>query len=671
MFSSSTTADRRARVVIVALSAGAWLLARGLFALWPDLFVPWDAKASDRLFVLRSNARCAAKPCDTTVTHVDLTYKMLRAMPDNRVTRADYARVVSSLAEMGVAAQLFDFVFASKTTEEDDDALGRAAAAAGHVYFGSVFQRSPTGAAPPDEADAAGSSATWAITVDGTSADSLPIASDPISTIPELADRARGTGFLNLEADRDGVFRRAPLLMRYGSAYTPSMALRVACDYLDVKPQDVVLTPGRALRLRNAQYPGEPTRRDVVLPLDGDNNLRLNFVGPWEAFEHVGFRDVWRAGRDPVGMEILKEAHARRIALVADISTGATDVGPVPVDSRYPLVGVHATVLQNILKRSFVREATVREMLAIEGSILAILALAAMRFGSRGIGVTAAVLAAGYIGATVAMFWYLQLIPNIVRPMLALGAGTFGIIIYRFVQEENARAVLRESFSAYFPPAVVDRIVRNPRLILASGHRKELTILFSDIKGFTTRCQTMSPDEVRTFLNDYFGEMVEIVFQHGGTVDKFIGDGLMVFFGDPDEDSEHAVRGVECARAMQVAVKRLSARVEKEGRPPFAIRVGVNTGVVSVGNMGSARRLSYTVLGADVNLAQRLESNAPVGGILIAARTAELIRGRIPTVEHGAIAIKGLGEAVATFVVPVEAADATSQRPGLKAGPHG
>ena len=238
--------------------------------------------------------------------------------------------------------------------------------------------------------------------------------------------------------------------------------------------------------------------------------------------------------------------------------------------------------------------------------------------------------------------------------MLALGIGTFGIMLYRFVQEEKARAVLRESFAAYFPPGVVDRIVRNPEMILACGQRKELTILFSDIKGFTTRCQGMSPDEIRIFLNEYFGDMVEIAFQHGGTVDKFIGDGLMVFFGDPDDQSDHAVRGVECALAMQRAVRSLSDKLEKAGGCAFAIRVGINTGIVSVGNMGSMRRLSYTVLGADVNLAQRLESNAPVGGILIAHRTAELIRGRIPTVERGTIDIKGLEVAVAVYEVPVE-----------------
>ena len=657
MSSSSITADRRSRIIILALAAGAWLLAHGLFALWPDLFIPWDAKASDRLFVLRSNARCATRPCDASVLHVDLTYTMLRAMPDGRVTRYDFARALSGLAEAGITPQVFDFVFAAKTSDEDDAALASAAAASGKTYFGSVFHLSPAGVAPPGPVEQDVPVATWTVTVEGAP-DSLATASNPITTIPELAAGARGTAFLNLEADGDGIFRRVPLLLRYGNSYVPSMALRVACDYLDVKPQDVVLTPRRTLRLRNAQYPGESARRDVVLPLDRHNNLRVNFIGPWEAFEHVGFRDVWRAARDPVGLELLKQTYAGRIAIVADISTGATDVGPVPVDARFPLAGVHATVLQNILKRSFVRETRLWEMLAIEGLLLGVLALAAMRFGSRGIAVAALGLGAGYLAAVAGMFWYLQLIPNIVRPMLALGVATFGIMLYRFVQEENARAVLRESFAAYFPPGVVDRIVRNPEMILATGQRKELTILFSDIKGFTTRCQGMSPDEIRTFLNDYFGDMVEIAFQYGGTVDKFIGDGLMVFFGDPDDQSDHAVRGVECARTMQLAVRELSDKLERTGGSPFAIRVGINTGIVSVGNMGSMRRLSYTVLGADVNLAQRLESNAPVGGILIAQRTAELIEDRIPTIARGTIAIKGLGDQVPVFEVPVEPAAA-------------
>ena len=156
MFSSSITADHRTRAVVLALAAGAWLIARGLFALWPDLFVPWDAKASDRLFVLRTGARCAVTPCDTTVTHVDLTYSMLRAMPEGRVTRFDYGRVVSGLAAAGVTAQVFDFVFASKTSSEDDDALSRAASSpSGPTSSFRGTPRRPTGCSSSAPAPAA------------------------------------------------------------------------------------------------------------------------------------------------------------------------------------------------------------------------------------------------------------------------------------------------------------------------------------------------------------------------------------------------------------------------------------------------------------------------------------------------------------------------------------
>ena len=640
--------------MIVALTAGAWLIARSMFALWPDLFIPWDARVSDRLFVLRDRVRCAATPCDSTVAHVDLTYSMLRAMPQGRVTRSDYARVVTSLATAGFAAQVFDFVFASKTTDEDDGALAHAAAAAGAVYFGSVFHLSPAG---PAQAQATGDddrTGTWNVEVEGTSLESLPVADDPIPTIAELTTSARGTGFLNLQADRDGVFRRVPLLLRYRGAFVPSIAVQVACDYLGVSPHDVVVTPGRRIRLRHARYPGESDARDVVIPLDSLNNLRVNFIGPWEAFEHVGFRDVWRAARDPVGMEIIRQTQPGRIAIIADLSTGATDVGPVPVDSRYPLAGVHATVLHNILNRAFVREATGAEMFAVEWTLLVILTIASLQLRSRGIAVSSAAVVAGYLAATFAMFWYVHLILNVVRPMLALGICTFAIVVYRFVREENARAILRQSFAAYFPPTVIDRIVRNPELVTSSGQRKELTILFSDIKGFTTRCQTMTPDEIRSFLNEYFGAMVDIAFDHGATVDKFIGDGLMVFFGDPDDQPDHAIRAVRCAMTMQTAARRLSETMEREGQRGFAIRIGINTGIVTVGNMGSGRRLSYTVLGGHVNLAQRLESNAPVGGILIASRTADLIYDRIPIVARGTISIKGLDDPVPVFEVTLQ-----------------
>ena len=164
----------------------------------------------------------------------------------------------------------------------------------------------------------------------------------------------------------------------------------------------------------------------------------------------------------------------------------------------------------------------------------------------------------------------------------------------------------------------------------------------------------MTPEHIQRSLNEYFGAMTDIVFRYQGTVDKFIGDGLMVFFGDPDPQPDHALRCVQAAIEMQTRVRELKAKWETEGGLPIQIRIGINTGTVAVGNMGSARRLSYTVLGSAVNLAQRLEANAPVGGILISRHTYELVKDQVRTRPLGQIQVKGLTEFIDVYEMLVD-----------------
>jgi class 3 adenylate cyclase len=161
----------------------------------------------------------------------------------------------------------------------------------------------------------------------------------------------------------------------------------------------------------------------------------------------------------------------------------------------------------------------------------------------------------------------------------------------------------------------------------------------------------MEPELIQRLLNEYFGAMVDIVFKYQGTVDKFIGDGLMVFFGDPEPQPDHALRCVRAAIDMQKKVRELHAEWEKRGYMPLQIRIGINTSTVAVGNMGSARRLSYTLLGAGVNLAQRFEANAPVGGIMVAQRTYDLVKGHVSTRPLGKIQVKGLEEFINAYEV--------------------
>jgi adenylate cyclase len=186
--------------------------------------------------------------------------------------------------------------------------------------------------------------------------------------------------------------------------------------------------------------------------------------------------------------------------------------------------------------------------------------------------------------------------------------------------------------------------------------------MFTDIKSFTTYSASLSPDEIRKLLNEYFEAMVEILFKHEGTVDKFIGDGLMVFFGDPEPQSDHALRCVRAAIEMQYKCRELKGKWEREKKFPLMIRIGINTGPVVVGNMGSARRLSYTALGADVNLAQRLESNAPTEGILIAESTYELVKDSIKTHPAQSIYVKGLDKPINVYAIQLEE-ETDAQRP--------
>jgi adenylate cyclase len=231
--------------------------------------------------------------------------------------------------------------------------------------------------------------------------------------------------------------------------------------------------------------------------------------------------------------------------------------------------------------------------------------------------------------------------------------AVFGVLVYRFINEEREKEATRRSFESYLPPSVVKRQLAHPESIF-EVQKKELTIMFTDIKSFTTYSSTMAPDQIQNFLAEYFDAMVQIVFKYEGTVDKYIGDGLMVFFGAPEPQTDHAVRCANAAIEMQKKCRELKEKWVREGLFPIMIRIGINTGEVVVGNMGTRKKLAYTVLGSDVNLANRLESNAPVEGIMISRRTYELIKDEIPTLPHEPVLVKGLDTPIEVYTIPVE-----------------
>jgi adenylate cyclase len=648
-----TTAESRRRILGAGLVVGSFALAQLGALVLPGLFGSLEGRSLDGLFALRWELPAFRSPPDDRIVHVVASDDTLVAMGSPYPTRRWYADAVRTLHAADVAVQVLDYIFVAATDPAEDAALIDAVARAGNVHLGmAVRPHGAGGTAAPWEAPAAADDA-WADVHVEEDAELLS-GERAITTFPALAAASAGLGALNVLPDGDGVFRRIPLLLRFRGRVQPSIGLRVACAFLGVPPDRVRVEPGRSITLRGARWPGLAGTRDVRIPIDREARMIVSYPGPWGTLRQIDLFDVLRVKGDAFGRDLLREDLQGTIVVLFDGYSGAGDVGAVPLDRDYPRAGIHASVIHSILNESFLREASRPARVALEVAVLAIALALTLQRASRwfSFGVPALMLALALLAA--GAFLLDGLIVPVARPLLFCGLAFSTVVVARYLWEERDRLVLRTTFDAYFPPRVVQRIVDDPASLTTAGQSKEVTILFSDIRNFTWHTAAMDPRDVQATLNVYFQEMTEIVFRHEGTIDKFIGDGLMVFFGDPEPQPDHALRAVRAAIEMQQRVREMGRAGVWKGSFPVRIRIGIHTGSVVVGNMGSQRRLSYTVIGAPVNLASRLEGHAPVGGIVLSAATRERVKQEVPTRRGGFAQAKGFQDPVEVFEVILE-----------------
>ncbi|HVN48016.1 MAG TPA: adenylate/guanylate cyclase domain-containing protein [Bacteroidota bacterium] len=634
------------------ISVSALALGHFLFWLLPGIFQTWNGQAADQMFVLRSHYFPSRIPYDSTIIHVCETDSTKLVLTSSYTTRKPYAQIIRNLGDLKAAMQVWDYIFRDPLSSDEDSTLIESSNHANNVYFGAELNVQDDVHKQRMLQNEYLSKTKWHVQVAGDIS-RMYVGANPISTFAALASSSRGVGYLNVKFDRDGIFRRAPLLIRYEDGFYPSFPFHAICDYLHVPPEHITVCPGKNITLQGAYRPGQPPH-DIRIPVDEHCNLIVNFVGPWDRMLHYTMLQLYHVSDDRDAMEFdWQPQFEGKIVVVNETSTGASDIQSVPTESWYPLGGLHANVMNTILTENFLHEINPWAMVGIELVLLTFIVFFTIKFSSRGMWIGAIALLVSYVLIALAVFLYGNLIINIVRPIVICTAAVFGVLAYRFINEEREKESLRQSFESYLPPSVVKRQLAHPETVL-EVQKKELTILFSDIKSFTTYSSTMTPDQIQKFLAEYFEAMVNIVFKYEGTVDKYIGDGLMVFFGAPEPQPDHAVRCVRAAIEMQKKCRELKEKWVREGLFPLRIRIGVNTGEVVVGNMGTPKKLSYTVLGSDVNLANRLESNAPVEGIMISRRTYELIKDHIPTLPHEKILVKGLDTPIEVFTVPVD-----------------
>ena len=487
--------------------------------------------------------------------------------------------------------------------------------------------------------------------------------------VPALLRAASGTGFINALPDADGELRSTLLVTGYDGAVYESFALSLWRQWHHVSALRPVIRrgeaggPARLTGLQLTSADGEPLR---ALRVDPRGAVTL----PYRAALHPGaspgtgrFRYISAA--DVLAHRVGARELAGRVVLLGSSAPGLADLRATPVHRALPGIEVHAQLMAGLEDNDL----SVRPDWSPGFELLLLaLVLAAVTMAVRRLAGPVAVLALLLILALLLLcdLWALTgrgwAIP-IAAPLAAgLLLGVLGIVA-NYLREWHSRRSLAQLFGHYLPPERVRAMASDPARFLdvaSSAENRELTVLFCDLRGFTPMSEKMAPDRLRELLNLYFLRMSQIIHGHGGTLDKFIGDAVMAFWGAPQSDEQHAAHAVQAAMAMIAAVGPLNAELAERGLPSLAPCIGLATGVVCVGDLGSALRRSYTAVGDGVNLAARIEGATRTYDVpLLVADTTRAAAGQLPGcewVEVDEVAVKGRSQLV-TLYVPLPVAD--------------
>ncbi len=642
---------QRARFILLAglFTFGIFLLLAWFFG---DILWEWEQKTVDYRFRLRGPI-----PIHPAIVHIDIDDESLKALGPWPWKRSLHGELVRRLNEAGVGAQVFDIIFSGEKEQKDDAALVAAVQKAGTVYLPVGFELRPFSGlgliGHEQTTETADALEGFHFSVGQVTGNPEPFyAGRVLAPLPALVQSAKGVGHITATPDSDGVFRRVPLVVSDRGRLIPSLGLAALIGYLDVDPKNIEIEFGRAITLRDVRLPGTTNRTTVTIPINRRGEMVINYAGRWdETFPHYSAAHILKARPDE--LSVFKTELNRRLCIISLIASGMTDVGPVPLETSFPLNGLHSNILNTILTQRFLYELSPGTQILILVILTALFLSAAPYLKPAVYVLIGFLLMAGY---TVGAYWLFKeggILLNLVSPWLSSSFVVLSVLLSRYRLEERERGQLRSAFELYLSPQILNQALGRPEGLSLGGKRKELTVLFSDIAGFSTLSEKLEPEETQALLNDYFEEMTQIVFRHGGTIDKFIGDGLMVLWGDPLPGEDHALQAVNCAVEMQKRMKELQVDWRRQGRNTFEIRIGVNTGWMTVGNMGSKQRMSYTVIGKQVNLAQRLEVSTEPSTVLISERTYGLIKDRIAAEDAGEITVKGFNQPVRVYTVKV------------------
>ncbi len=589
-FNELMTRDTRLKLPILASAIGLSLAALSFSASWQLL----ERKGFDLLSVVTA-PRASTLPItivgidEPSFAEIGLRWPWPRSV---------HAKLIDKLTEAGAAVIAFDVILSEASEPEQDKALADAIKNSGRVVLASDLVYQETNYVRQ-----------W-------------IRVDPLN---QFGQAGAGSGLAGMTLDGDMVIRRLP---DNGDAFWRAILARF-----------------------NQVLPG--MLPEIRAPADG----LIRYLGPDHTYPYVSYYQALNAEA-----ALPKDFFRDQIVLIGRDIKASPDAGSAQADSfatpflpftgwLMPGVEIHATVLENVVAGLVLREAP-------RGAALGLLAAAILcaAFGMRAWRpLLSALLGVMLMAGIAALAWGLFRYQNLWLPsgsalcaVVLMYVGQGGIA---FINEQHRKLQIRRAFEHYVPPLVVAEMVAHPERLILGGVRREVTLLFTDLKGFTVISEQMKPEDVSQLLNRHLTEMTEIILRHNGTVTKFIGDAVMAFWGAPLDDPQQALHACRAAQEMQAAMAIMRKRLAEEGLPALHMRIGIHSGIAIVGNMGSTRRFEYSAIGDTVNLAARLEGVNKLYGTeaIISGTTAAQLPPDFPLRRVDKVRVKGKNEPVEIF----------------------
>ncbi|MCX5851091.1 MAG: adenylate/guanylate cyclase domain-containing protein [Deltaproteobacteria bacterium] len=554
--------------------------------------------------------------------------------------RQMYAPIVRFATRAGAKAVVFDILYTEPSSYgvEDDDLLAEALRDNGHVYLPVFLSGEARGEEP------------WEREIITKTA--LPLAKDDqcatpgnnsmIPPVRALSEAARGFGNVKTFPDTDGIFRRIPPAFCYRSDWIPAIGLAA---------------------FRDAEGGGTVSfRKDgmviggLTVPLDGQRTFLLTYYDPdreyqrYSAYNVISSALALEEGRKPL---YAPESFKDKIVFIGFTAPGLFDMKSTPVSSIYPGVSIHATLVANLLQKDFRTRISPPAVFSLSAAVAVFTGITVMLAGGYGTLLLTVLCYTGGLLAFILFAFHRNLWVDAILLLASLGFAFAFTAAFSYATEGRHKRQIKQTFSHYMSDLLIQDLLRNPEKLRLGGERRVLSVFFSDLAGFTSMSEMLSPEEVVGLLNKYLTAMTDIILESGGIIDKYEGDAIMAFWGSPVQQEDHAARACLAALDNQERLVGLREEFQRAGLPPVYARIGINTGEMIIGNMGSSKRFDFTVIGDSVNLASRLEGAGKEYGthITISEETWRQAEDRIEVRELDLLQVKGKEKPVRIYEV--------------------